>query len=364
MSGKYLHHLMSILLLFPAVLLTGISCSKSDNLNQDQSTQFGQPQNVTATVNGYYIYVSWTPVTDATYYEVYVCTPNLSASGVFNMVRTVTTNSCAYSPAQSGSYRFKIVAVNAAGQKSPSSLEATCTYGSGTGQGGNQPGGDDQPGGEEPGGDDQPGDDTPGGTANPPAAPKILSADNYGSGLIPEIRVSWQEVSDATGYILYRSRSASGTYSEVARTNLTWASDLKPITGTNYYKVKAYNSAGQSAFSSYLSYNHDPQSSVAPCPVQYGSCTVSGTRMTLRWRVSTSSGCGKPDKAYLRVRNPISGVYADLQTLSPTATSASFTYTGWVDDNGYVYAGIVLENAKGTSGGIPKVYDVTNDRWF
>ena len=86
--------------------------------------------------------------------------------------------------------------------------------------------------------------------------------------------------------------------------------------------------------------------------------------MTLRWTVPKTNGCGTPTKATLRVMNPTSGVYADLQTLSTTATSASFSFGAWADKDGYVRAGIITENDKGSSGGTPKVYDTKNNRWI
>ena len=292
------------------------------------------PTNVTATAqSSSSISVSWSAVTGATSYEVYY---EVGSSTTKNLVSTVSSTSYTHTGlSASTTYYYYIKAINNAGASSfSSSAIATTTSGSG------------------------------GGTTKP-SAPTGVTASNVGSALIPEIRISWNSVSGATSYKVYRSSSASGTYSQIgSSTSYTQLSDISPLNGYNYYKVKAVNSAGESDYSSSASYNNDPSSSVAPCPVTYGSCTVSGSTMTLRWTVPTTYGCGTPTKAILRVRNPQSGVYADLQTLSGTATSVSFNHGMWIDSSGYVYVGIILENDKGSSGGVPKIYDTKNNKWI
>ena len=205
-----------------------------------------------------------------------------------------------------------------------------------------------------------------GGGTTVPSAPTGVTAANEGPVLSPYVVVRWNEVSNATSYIIYRSGSASGTYSQVGTsTGLSFYDNGATAPGTYYYKVKAKNSAGTSGYSNYASVTiQDPSDAVSPCPVQYGNCTVSGGTMTLRWTVPTSYGCGTPTTAYLRVRNPISGTYADVQTLSGTATSASFAYGMWLDDENRVYVGIITENSAGTSGGVPKIWDETSHSWL
>ena len=205
-----------------------------------------------------------------------------------------------------------------------------------------------------------------GGETTVPSAPTGVTAANEGSVLYPDVVVRWNEVSNATSYIIYRSGSASGTYSQVGTsTGLSFYDNGATAPGTYYYKVKAKNSAGTSGYSNYASVTiQDPSDAVRPCPVQYGNCTVSSGTMTLRWTVPTSYGCGTPTTAYLRVRNPISGNYADVQILSGTATSASFAYGMWLDDENRVYVGIITENSAGTSGGVPKIWDETSHSWL
>ncbi len=305
--------------------------------NGSTNTKPNAPTGVSATAqSSSSINVSWSSVSGATSYKVYY---EIGSSTTKYLAGTVSTTSYAHTGLQaSTTYYYYIKAINSAGESDYSYTSAT-TSSSGGNNGGS--------------------------TTTKPSAPTNVSATNIGSALLPTIQISWSSVSSATSYKVYRSSSASGSYSQIgSTTSSTSLSDNNPLTGYNYYKVKAVNSAGESDYSSYTSYNHDPSSSVAPCPVTYGSCTVSGTTITMRWTVPKTTGCGTPTKTYLRVKNPISGVYADVETLSATATSTSFNYSMWVDSNGYVYVGILTENAKGTSGGISKVYDTKNKKWI
>jgi uncharacterized repeat protein (TIGR02543 family) len=92
--------------------------------------------------------------------------------------------------------------------------------------------------------------DPSGGSA--PSAPTGVTASAQSSG---SIRVSWSSVSGASYYYVYRSGSASGTYTQVGSptgTSYTDSSGLSPNT-TYYYKVSAVNNAGTSSQSTYTS---------------------------------------------------------------------------------------------------------------
>jgi len=321
--------------------------------------EISAPSGVMATVKNKTIVVTWNMVSGAESYEVYV---NREHWGISSFIKesTVTSTRFVDEPVYNCNYYYKIVAVGEDGSKSKESAIASCYYANGIPTGG---GDGDKPG--DGSGDDDEGDEGQGGgIVTVPDAPIGLSVENYGSVLLPNLRVSWYSVEGATKYKVYRSRSANGSYSLLGETAVTYLTDYSPIEGKNYYKVKACNSAGDSPYSSYVMYDNDVASSIEPCPVQYGNCTVSGYTMTLRWSVSSNSYCGEPETAYLRVRDPHTGSYFDLREMSGTATSVSFNYSGYIDDDGYVYAGIILENEAGTSGGIPKVYDHKNKRWM
>lgn len=229
-------------------------------------------------------------------------------------------------------------------------------------------GGDNTGGGNTDGGGDTGGGDTGGGnTTTKPSAPTNVYAENYGNATMPDVRISWASVTGATKYYVYRSTSANGSYSQLGSTTYTFYNDSNVQVGkTYYYKVKASNSAGMSDYSQYAEFVF--KDTRKPGPVTYGNCSVSGTTMTLRWSVPTDASYGKPTKALLRVKSPNSDEYVTLQELSGTATYVSFTYTPWVHTSGYlegyIYAGIILENENGTGGGTPKIWDNKNKKWM
>ena len=90
-------------------------------------------------------------------------------------------------------------------------------------------------------------DDGSGGD-NKPNPPTGVTASQSGTSIV----VSWNSVSNATSYKVYRSSSSYGTYYQVgSSTSSTQLSDNDPFNGDNYYKVKAVNSAGESDYSDY-----------------------------------------------------------------------------------------------------------------
>ena len=300
------------------------------------SSSISAPTGVSADVSGSQVRVSWNSVSNASYYRVYRAS---SSSGSYSMLETAYGTYYYDSSPNTYNY-YKVTAVNSNGSESEKSDYAYCYYSTGGGGGG-------------------------GGSVTVPDAPTGVTAENTGPVQYPSICISWNSVSNATSYKVYRSTSASGSYSQIgSETSYTTLYDNNPRQGYNYYKVKAFNSAGGSSYSSYAVYNHDPSSQLSPCPVHYTSHTATSYQITLRWTNPTTSGCGTPTTAYLRVRNPDSGVYADLQTLSGTATTASFSYGMWANSEGYVYCGIITENSAGTSGGNPLVYNWKTNTWY
>jgi fibronectin type 3 domain-containing protein len=91
-----------------------------------------------------------------------------------------------------------------------------------------------------------------------PAAPQMISAT---SSSYTDITVSWQPVTGAKGYYIYRAESSSGVYSIIDSTDTTVYQDTtaapnqSTMQGKNYYyKVSAYTALGiQGTLSSYVS---------------------------------------------------------------------------------------------------------------
>lgn len=309
-----------------------VYCHYSYNGGGGSST-ISAPSGVSAEVSGSRVCVTWNSVSNASYYRVYRAS---SSSGSYSMLES-SSNTYYYDASPNFNNYYKVTAVNASGTESDKSDYAYCYYSNGGGGGG----------------------------TTVPNAPTGVTAVNTGPVQYPSICISWNAVSNATSYKVYRSTSASGSYSQIGfETSYTTLYDDNPKQGYNYYKVKAFNSAGGSSYSSYAVYNHDPSSQLSPCPVHYTSHTATSSTITLRWSNPTTSGCGTPTKAYLRVRHPDLGDYIDLQTLSGSTTSVSFNYLLYVSSDGYVYCGIITENSAGTSGGLPVVYNVNTGAWY
>ena len=75
-----------------------------------------------------------------------------------------------------------------------------------------------------------------------PAQPKNVIADDLSSS---SIKVIWQTVSGATGYTVYRSETKTGTYQAInTTTSLYFVNTALKANTTYYYKVKAYNTYG------------------------------------------------------------------------------------------------------------------------
>lgn len=239
-----------------------------------------------------YIYVTWNIVSNAAQYNIYYST---TSSGSYTNIGNVTTNYCYISNPNTDNY-IKISAVDANGNESSLSSYAYCQYGGSGGGGGNAP-----------------------------DAPTGVTATNIGSSSSPNVKIQWSSVSNATSYKVYRSASASGTYSQLgSSTSNTYAYDNNPMSGYNYYKVKAINSVGESPYSSYAYFNNNGgggggSTTYSPCPP---TINVSGsTTQTVSWSISTSSGCGTPTSYEVYKYDPCTGTW-DLKT---TTTSRSYT---------------------------------------
>ncbi|HEC63330.1 MAG TPA: fibronectin type III domain-containing protein, partial [Candidatus Acetothermia bacterium] len=65
-----------------------------------------------------------------------------------------------------------------------------------------------------------------------------------------KVVVTWEEVAEASSYLLYRAPAEEGTYQLLAETEDTSYEDLAVVPGTEYwYRVRACNEQGCSALS-------------------------------------------------------------------------------------------------------------------
>jgi Fibronectin type III domain. len=82
--------------------------------------------------------------------------------------------------------------------------------------------------------------------------PDIPSNVNAEATSSSRIYLTWDTVDEATKYYIYRSTTATGTYTALTNTTNTYYANTGLSSGkTYYYKVRAYNSAGYSDYSDY-----------------------------------------------------------------------------------------------------------------
>jgi hypothetical protein len=162
------------------------------------------PTSLNASASGTSVSLSWNSVSGASSYYVYRST---SASGLYTFINNATGASYTDSGLTAGTYYYK-VAVNVGGQESPQAGPVSATVSSG----------------------------------GAPSAPTGLNASASGTS----VSLTWNSVSGATTYYVYRSTSASGSYTFI--NNATGASytDSGLSAGTWYYKVAAYGNGQES----------------------------------------------------------------------------------------------------------------------
>lgn len=175
------------------------------------------PSGLTATAGTSSISLSWNSVSGATSYKVYRAT---SASGNYSERDNVgNTSYTDYDVTKGTTYYYKVTALNSAGAESAKSSAVSAKIASSSG-------------------------------GSKPSTPSNLKAEASGSC----IALSWNGVSSASSYVVYRSTSASGSYSQLKETSHAYTSDCEVSSGvTYYYKVSAKNSYGESSMSSYVS---------------------------------------------------------------------------------------------------------------
>jgi uncharacterized repeat protein (TIGR02543 family) len=193
------------------------------------------------------IRVSWNSVSGATSYYVY---RSDSSSGTYTQVGSPTgasyTDSSGLSP--NTTYYYKVSAGNSAGESSQSTYTSATTSSSSN---------NDETKGED----------------YAPSAPTGLMTDADSS----DIYLYWDFVYEASSYYVYRSDSAYGTYTQVGEAIEPSYYDYEASSNTTYYyKVTAVNSAGESAYSSYISATKSSSSNEVYAPSAPTDVTATG----------------------------------------------------------------------------------------
>ena len=270
------------LFIIACLVIFAVSCKKDkdDSNNNGGTTAPSAPTGVDAYKSGSNVYVYWKSVENATSYKVF---RSSSASGDYFRIGSSTSDTefIDDSPLSGNNY-YRVKAVNDAGESDYSDY-VYCDFSGG------------------------------GGGTTPPNAPTGIEAYQNDAG----VYISWNSVSDATRYKVYRSSSADGSYSQIGNpTSSTGFTDSNPLNGSNYYKVKAVNDAGESDYSAYAYCDFSGGGGeVVPNPPTGLSSIQSGSSIIISWNSSAGAVSYK--------------VY--------TSSSASGTYTeiGWVTGTSY-----------------------------
>jgi fibronectin type 3 domain-containing protein len=261
------------------------------------------PTGVSATISGSRIKVSWNSVPDADTYYVYRSWNNVDY-GIYK----ATTYTYIYDDNPDEDNYYKVTSVGSNGSESEMSSYAYCQYSGGGG----------------------------GNTA--PSVPTGVSATVNGSRII----VSWNSVSDADEYMVYRSNNGS-SYTNIGSTSNAYIYDNNP-NEDNYYKVKAKNSYGESSFSSsvYCHYSSGGGGGgTAPSAPAGVSAVVSGSKIKVSWNSvsdadeyivywssngSSYSSIGTTSNAYFYDNNPSEDNYYKVKAKNSYGESSFSSY--------------------------------------
>ena len=253
--------------------------------------------------------LTWDAVDGATSYRVYRAT---SQNGPYRLLGSVTTTTYVNTGAKDGvTYYYMVTAVNDSGESAFSN----------TVSGQNKA------------------------VTPKPSAPVVKIGNSATSG---KPMLTWNAVSGATSYKVYRATSQNGTYSLLGTVTATSYINTGAKDGvTYYYKVKAVNSAGESAYSNTVS---GQSKSVTPKPsapvVKIGHSATSGKPM-LTWNAVDGAASYKVYRATAK-----NGAYSVINTTK----ALTYTNTGAALGTTYYYKVEAL-NAAGKSLGFSAVVE-------
>ena len=171
-----------------------------------------------------------------------------------------------------------------------------------------------------------------------PSAPVVKIGHSAASG---KPMLTWNAVSGATSYKVYRATSKSGTYSLLGTVTATSYTNTGAKAGTTYwYKVKAVNSAGESAYSNIVS------GRATVTTLTMGHSSASG-KPQLTWKAVSGAASYKVYRATSK-----NGAY----TVINTTKALTYTNVGAALGTTYYYKVEAL-NAAGKSLGFSDVVE-------
>lgn len=290
-----------------------------DNNGDSSSSLPSAPTGLTGSRQGTtsypYIYLNWNYSSSADSYVIY---RSSSAYGTYSQIGTSTTNSYSDSNFKSGNNYYKVAAKNSAGIGPMSNY---CLVSSDNG------------------------------TTSLPSAPTGLTGSRQGPALYSYVYLSWNYSSGVDSYVIYRSTSANGTYSQIGTSTSNSYSDENFKSGNNYYKVAAKNSAGIGPKSDYCLVSINNNSYKPDFSSLKGS--ASGNKLTFTWSAKTGTGYGTPDKVTIQYYYNLTSTKQELRTETFTgskASSGSYSFSNYkylMDEYGKVSVRFTISNSNG-----------------
>ena len=167
-----------------------------------------------------------------------------------------------------------------------------------------------------------------------PSAPSGLSVSNT----IASLTLKWNVVKDATGYEIYRA-GTDGKYSKITTVTSTSYVDTNVKNNTQYsYKIKAYNAAGTSAFSTAASLKKTQIS------VSNLKADATGSKVQLSW-----TGVVTGAEGYVIYRRTEGGSYTEIGRTSGN------TYSNTISAGIKYYYAVAVYSGSRTEDKCPEV---------
>ena len=246
--------------------------------------------------------LTWNAVEGATSYRIYRSTAKGSG---YSLLGTTTATSYTNTGAKAGTtYYYRVKAVNDAGLSAYSNIVSGQVK-----------------------------------TVTPkPSAPVVKIGNSAASG---KPMLTWNTVSGATSYKVYRATSQNGTYSLLGTVTATSYTNTGAKAGvTYYYKVKAVNSAGESAYSNVVS------GKTTVTTLTMGHSSTSG-KPQLTWKAVSGAASYKVYRATTK-----NGAYSVINTTK----ALTYTNVGAALGTTYYYKVEAL-NAAGKSMGFSAIVE-------
>jgi transcriptional regulator CtsR len=179
---------------------------------------------------------------------------------------------------------------------------------------------------------------------SPPAAPSGLAASAASSS---QINLSWTDnSSDETGFKIERKTGSGGTWAQVATVGAgvtTYSNTGLSASTTYYFRVRAYNANGDSAYSNEAGATTSaPAPTVPAAPSGLAASAASSSQISLSWTDNSTDETGFK----IERKTGSGGTWAQVVTVG--AGETTYSNTGLSDSTTYYYR-VRATNAAGDS---------------